>query len=101
MSRCRSAGGFAASAATRQRDARLRVLCEVFCELLGEVVECVGVLTQLLGGASEGLVDAGTELLLHDGQHRAAHPHSREPAVVVLRVEPGLESGIRACLHGR
>jgi hypothetical protein len=77
------------------------VLREILGELLREVVERIRVLAQLLGRAHEGLVDAGTELLLHDGQHGAAHPHPREGAVVVLRVEPRLESGIRAGLDGR
>ena len=101
MSRCRSAGGLASSAATGSEMPGLGVLGEVLGELLGEVVERVGVLAQLLGGAGERLGDAGTELLLHDGQHGAAHPHPRERAVVVLRVEPRLEPGIGARLHGR
>ena len=77
------------------------MLGEVFRELLGEVVERVGVLTQLLGGAREGLGDAGPELGLQHREHPLAHSHPRVGRVVVLRVEPRVEPRVGAELHGR
>ena len=76
----------------RDRDAGLGVLDDVFDRLVDHLVEGVGVLAQLRGGAGERLGDAGAELRLEDRQHPFAHAHAREPVVGVVRVVPRLEA---------
>jgi inorganic pyrophosphatase len=82
-----------------ERDARLGVVGEVFDELFGEGVERIAVFPQLLGRAGKCLGDAGAEFPLEQRQHCRAHAHASEGRVGVLRVGPGLESGVGAGLH--
>ena len=56
------------------------------------VVEGVGVLAQLVGGAGQGGGDPGPELVLEHRQHPVPHPDPGEPRVVVVRVVPALDA---------
>ena len=76
----------------RHRDARLGVLDDVLDRLVDHLVEGLGVLAQLRGGAGERLGDARAELGLEHRQHPLAHAHAREPRVAVVRIVPRLEA---------
>ena len=76
------------------------MLGEVFGHLGRERIEGLAVFAQLLGCASQGVSDTRSQLGLEQGQHGASYSDAGVSGVIVLRIEPRIETSIGTRLHG-